>query len=180
MDAIFGGAFASGPPSINRVVQMTDEFRGCVLNRRKWFPYSPYSFGNRPGLFVSSNVFLRYQRLHLTAKCDGVPDDAPNGFSVWTTGAVVFRLFPKRVFRDNRSGIDLPIAFFAFYVCRDASFVNTCISGHKRHAYMFTFNVVFEQTIRHWHLASRWWVKTTRDALRLMCSHIRPPANTDK
>lgn len=68
---------------------MTDEFRSNRLNDRKWVPYSPYSFGNCPGLFVPSNVYVQSQVLHLTSKCDGVPEGAPQGYSKFTTSSVV-------------------------------------------------------------------------------------------
>lgn len=70
---------------------MTDEFNGVLLSSRKWFRYSPFSFGTKPGLFVPSNVSLGNRFLRLTAKGEGVPDDAPPGYEGWTTSAVVSR-----------------------------------------------------------------------------------------
>ena len=72
---------------------MTDEFKGTMLNKRKWFPYSPFSSGSSPGLFLPSNVYVNNHALHLTAKCDGVPADAPPGYDTWTTSAIVSRMF---------------------------------------------------------------------------------------
>ncbi|PXF45119.1 Beta-porphyranase B [Gracilariopsis chorda] len=71
------------------VPELTDEFRANSLDLRKWFPYSPFSFGTKPGLFVPSNVSVSDQKAWLTPKREMLPDDAPGGYEGWTTGALV-------------------------------------------------------------------------------------------
>lgn len=73
------------------MLKLTDEFRTTSLDLRKWFPYSPFSFGTKPGLFVPSNVSVSDQKAWLTPKREALPDDAPEGYEGWTTGALVSR-----------------------------------------------------------------------------------------
>ncbi|KAI0559671.1 Concanavalin A-like lectin/glucanase [Gracilaria domingensis] len=71
--------------------KLTDEFRSSTLNLHKWYPYSPFSFGTRPGLFIPSNVSVSNQRACLRAEFGDLPDDAPPGYKQWATGALVSR-----------------------------------------------------------------------------------------
>ncbi|CAN8062121.1 unnamed protein product [Agarophyton chilense] len=71
------------------VQALTDEFRGSTLNLHKWYPYSPFSFGTKPGLFVPLNVSVSNQRACLRARYGELPKDAPAGYKQWATSALV-------------------------------------------------------------------------------------------
>jgi len=65
----------------------TDEFEGETLDSEKWHPNNPKWQGRQPGFFSSNNVEVRDGMLHLTARCENLPD-LPEGYHTFTTAAV--------------------------------------------------------------------------------------------
>ena len=75
------------PGNWEPIPELTDEFDGTQLDATKWWPTNPQWKGRQPALFRESNVEVKDGQLHLTMRCEDVPD-APEGYHTFTSAAV--------------------------------------------------------------------------------------------